>query len=76
VLLAKSAGCGFSYEVDSKNVVELREKINEAISFQGFSHLNMKQSCPSSEGLVGLLLVIPEKSETCLPVGRSILIEK
>ncbi|EKE29320.1 MAG: hypothetical protein ACD_2C00189G0004 [uncultured bacterium (gcode 4)] len=47
VKLAESAGCSFTREIDSKNIVAMREAIKEAIMHEWFAHLNIKQACPS-----------------------------
>ncbi|NDK19856.1 hypothetical protein GW819_03370 [Candidatus Gracilibacteria bacterium] len=47
VELAKSAGCQFSREATDSNIAELKELIKEAILFDGFAHINIKQKCPS-----------------------------
>lgn len=45
--LAKSMGCTFSKEVQDTSIIELRDTIKEAIMHPGFSHINIKQACPS-----------------------------
>ncbi|EKE28806.1 MAG: hypothetical protein ACD_3C00011G0001 [uncultured bacterium (gcode 4)] len=47
VKLAESAWCRFTREIDSKNVIGMREAIKEAIMHPWFSHLNIIQACPS-----------------------------
>lgn len=47
VELAKSAGCRFSRHATDTSIMELKELIKEAIQFEGFAHINIKQACPS-----------------------------
>ena len=45
--LAKSAWCWFSKETDSTRFMEMKDMIKDAITHVWFSHLNIKQVCPS-----------------------------
>lgn len=47
VSLAKSAGCQFSHSIQDKEIVKLKELIKEAINFDGFAHIDVRQACPS-----------------------------
>ncbi len=47
VLLARTAGCCFSEEGSDTNLSVLKELIKSAILHDGFSHVNIKQACPS-----------------------------
>ena len=47
IKMAEAAGCKFTKNVDSKNVVWLKESIKNAITHPWFSHLNILQNCPS-----------------------------
>ena len=45
VLLAKSAWCWFTIQMENYKPNELKEKIKEAILHPWFSHINVKQNC-------------------------------
>lgn len=45
VLLAKSAWCWFTIQMENYKPAELKEKIKEAILHPWFSHINVKQNC-------------------------------
>lgn len=47
IALALQAGAWFAKNADSAKFVELKELIKEAISYDWFSILNIKQACPS-----------------------------
>jgi 2-oxoglutarate ferredoxin oxidoreductase subunit beta len=47
VAIARLAGCGFSEEGSDGNLSALKELIKSAILHDGFSHVNIKQACPS-----------------------------
>ena len=43
--MAKAAGCQFSYDIQWKDILNLKEKIKEAILHNWFSHINVQQAC-------------------------------
>jgi 2-oxoglutarate ferredoxin oxidoreductase subunit beta len=45
--LVESAGGKFVRIVADKAIHELKDIIKEAIQFNGFSHINVQQACPS-----------------------------
>jgi 2-oxoglutarate ferredoxin oxidoreductase subunit beta len=45
--LVESAGAQFVRVVQDKQSQHLKDTIKEALSFQGFSHINVQQACPS-----------------------------
>lgn len=47
LLLASSAGCQYNQSVVDKDIIGLKNTIKEWILFKGFSHINVKQACPS-----------------------------
>lgn len=47
VELVKAAWCWFVKSVSDKNMKELKDTLKEAIQYNGFSHINIQQSCPS-----------------------------
>lgn len=47
IALAKQAGCGFAKQGYSKNFLELKEIIKEAIQYPGFALVDIIQDCPS-----------------------------
>jgi 2-oxoglutarate ferredoxin oxidoreductase subunit beta len=47
VNLVEAAGGKFVRMVQDKETQKLKETIKEALQFQGFSHINIQQACPS-----------------------------
>lgn len=47
VHLVEAAGAQFVKMLADKDIQTLKESIKEAIQFQGFSHINVQQACPS-----------------------------
>ncbi|MDR0282860.1 MAG: hypothetical protein LBI53_06340 [Candidatus Peribacteria bacterium] len=47
VKMLENMGCGFVKRVGDKDIQILKETIKEAIQYQGFSHINVNQSCPT-----------------------------
>jgi 2-oxoglutarate ferredoxin oxidoreductase subunit beta len=45
--LVKSAGASFSKQVEDKNFTQLINVFKEAILYEWFAHVDVKQSCPS-----------------------------
>jgi pyruvate/2-oxoacid:ferredoxin oxidoreductase beta subunit len=45
--MLENMGCGFVKRVGDKDIQILKETIKEAIQYQGFSHINVNQSCPT-----------------------------
>ena len=47
IALLESIGCWFVKTQQWSNLQELKETIKEALQYEGFSHINVVQSCPS-----------------------------
>lgn len=47
IALLKAVGCESVTSVEDKDIKLLKETIMEAIQHQGFSHVNVQQTCPS-----------------------------
>ena len=47
VQLVENAGGKFVRRVEDKETQKLKEVIKEAVQFDGFSHINVQQACPS-----------------------------
>lgn len=47
VEMARIAGCQFSEETSDNNLTELKELIKQAVMHEWFSHINIKQACPT-----------------------------
>jgi len=47
ITILESIGCWFAKKIIDKDISTLKETIKEAIQYQGFSHINVNQSCPT-----------------------------
>jgi len=47
VKMLETMGCGFATQVQDKDLPTLKETIKTALQHQGFSHINVNQSCPT-----------------------------
>ncbi|HKL44529.1 MAG TPA: thiamine pyrophosphate-dependent enzyme [Candidatus Absconditabacterales bacterium] len=45
--LTESAGCKYNIQVSDKDLAGLKKAIIDGIKHQGFSHINVQQTCPS-----------------------------
>lgn len=47
IALAKAAGCGYSVHMIDKDLAFLTQAVVDAITHDGFSHIDVDQACPS-----------------------------